>query len=144
MDDDRFMLRDLRSRTCALDARDKETWSNVESIHGKCVVVTCTNLQPIPRDEDDENDAKVEQEELRCTLSPQPWKSVLELADLLLTPGGYLLQYDVAQYDFGSTLVMNDYVASHSLGLQLVECCEPIVYKNPQAGQVFLLLWQKQ
>jgi hypothetical protein len=56
MDDDRSMLRELRSRTRALDARDKETWSNIESIHGRCAVVTCINLQPIPQDDDDDDD----------------------------------------------------------------------------------------
>jgi hypothetical protein len=46
-------------------------------------------------------------------------------------PGGlYLLQYDMARHDYGSTPVMTDYVASHSLGLQIIECCEPIDYKT--------------
>jgi hypothetical protein len=110
-------------------------------------------LQPIPRDDDDdddnESDTKVEQQEElsfqhHCIQSPQPWKGVLELADLLLSPGGYLLQYDVPRYDFASTPVMNDYVASHSLSLQIIQCYEPIDYRNPQVGRMFMMLWQKQ
>ena len=54
---------------------------------------------------------------------PATWHEILEIGERLLAPGGFLMQYDSVREgvasDYGNVLIMQRYVVSKSLGLQL-------------------------
>jgi hypothetical protein len=114
---DKNLLNELLERCTKVDVLNKETWNRIEYINAKCALVTCMHLL---------NDLEE---------SSHGWKNVLEIASRLLVRGGYLLQYDECLDEYGNIPVMQDYIASKSLWLQL---------SNQAVGtQTVLLLWKR-
>lgn len=115
---DKNLLNELLDRCTKVDVLNKETWNKIECINAKCALVTCMHLL--------------------CDLveSSPGWQNVLEIASRLLVRGGYLLQYDECLDEYGNIPVMQDYIASKSLRLQL---CNQAV-----GTQTVLLLWRKK
>lgn len=94
----------LLDRSRELDIFKRDTWSNVEEVHGTCALVTCTSL-------------------LTCLgyRAPTAWQDTMQVAaELILHVDGYLLQYDAVGYaDFGNDMVMQSFADEASLGLKL-------------------------
>lgn len=99
--DRKRLLRDMLDRSCELDILVESTWNNLASVHGKCALVTCTNLL--------------------CCLgyrNPEAWKDCLNIASRLLRSGGVYMAEDDAVDDFGDVEKMEEYIQSQQLGLK--------------------------
>lgn len=119
------VIRGLMERTRLFDLLDRETWSNVEDLNGRCALVTCSNL-------------------LTCLGYREPtiWKNCLEAASRLLTPGGYFLQYDTKRFGkFSHGKTMKRFVEETSLGLVLEGRTETQASAH---GRMFIMLWRKE
>jgi len=121
-----LFFNDLVARTRDVDILLPGTWSSVAELYGKCALVTCTKF-------------------LVCMgyRDPSAWQDTLELASKLLAPGGYLLTYDSIKYGgYADVACMEKYISDNSLGMELEERDEPIVY-NDNYGSMFLLVWRR-
>ena len=95
----------LATRVCHLDIMQRSTWANVSHLHGKCGIVTCMSLL-----------TQVGYRE------PLIWQDTLQLASLLLAPGGFVFLYDGDAYgQYGNAEVMEAFVAERRLELILEE-----------------------
>lgn len=121
----------LLRRSCELDILEKDTWSNVEYLGGRCALVTCTSL-------------------LSCLghRNPDAWKDTMEFASKMLCKGGYLAQFDTYRFgdnpmpdagDFGGIPAMEAYSEERSLGLKLVKSNIP---SDDLKNKLFV--WQKK
>ena len=116
---DKVVINALMERLTKIDVINKETWNRIEYLNSKCALVTCMNILRELGD------------------SSHGWKHALELASRLLTRGGYLLQYDEClDTKYGNVRVMEEYIASKSLRLQL---CNKAV-----GSETILLLWRRK
>ena len=99
--DRKRLLSDMLDRSCELDILIDSTWNNLADIHGKCALVTCTNLL--------------------CCLghrNPEAWKDFLKIASRLLRPGGFFMAEDDVVDDFGDVEKMEEFIESNRLGLK--------------------------
>lgn len=115
---DKDVINALLERLTKVDIINKETWNRIEYLNSKCALVTCMNILSDLGE------------------SSHGWKNTLELASRLLTRGGYLLQYDECLHKYGNVRVMEEYIASKSLRLQL---CNQAV-----GSDTILLLWRRK
>ena len=135
--DAKSTARILLFRSFELDILDRATWGNfdasyhadgVRTLKGQCAVVTCTSLL-----------TKVGK------YFPLIWQQAMEVASMMLAPGGIFLQHDTIEFsDFGRKETMREYAQKRHLHLELVECSEPI--KNPDGatwGKMLLIVWKK-
>jgi hypothetical protein len=110
-----------------LDIASRASWQAMRGIHGACGLVTCMSL-------------------LSQVGHAQPmlWQPTLELASLLLAPGGILVLYDTDKWGgFADEQVMTPFAAN--LGLELVAKEEPIAYRGEAAedGRFFAMVFRR-
>ena len=101
-EDRKRLLTNMLDRSCEVNILIDSTWKNLADVHGKCALVTCTNLL--------------------CCLgyrNPDAWKNCLKVASRLLRPGGVYMAEDDVGDDFGDVERMQHFVQSNKLGLTL-------------------------
>ena len=152
LENDRAVIQDLFQRSRCVDVSQPDTWVHIQDLYGRCMVVTCTRLQPkmmatsLSDDEDqDHADSKMDEPEdpVHRIPPPQPWRKVLQLAALLLASDGVLLQYDCDHDNdaYGQIPIMKEYVTNLSLPLELVHSDEPLNHGGE--SRMVLLVWKK-
>ena len=71
----------------------------------------------------------------------------MKAAALMLDMGGIFLQHDTVKFgDFGQTEKMQEFAKAENLGLELVECSEPIQNDSKieeSCGKMVLLVWKR-
>ena len=101
-EDRKRLLTNMLDCSCEVDILIDSTWNNLADVHGKCALVTCTNLL--------------------CCLgyrNPDAWKNCLKVASRLLRPGGVYMAEDDVGDDFGDVERMQQFVQGNILGLKL-------------------------
>lgn len=115
-----YFYKGLFERSVAFDILNREAWPNnqlLEQQRGRCALVTCTNLL-----------TEIGHRE------PTAWKIVMEIASMLLFPGGFLQQGDADGWgQFGNLPAMQDHAKSLGLTLQT----------NMKLDAWAVLLWRK-
>lgn len=116
----------LLDRTREIDILEKETWSNVQELEGKCALVTCSSL-------------------LNCLgyRDPTAWQDTMEFASRFLCKDGILLQYDaVGCAEFGNQQVMDAFISEKFLGLKLEDVIDD-GHERKDGTLVRGYLWKK-
>lgn len=121
------ILSGLLDRAVLLDIFQTSTWKNLNSVEGKCAIVTCTHL-------------------LRMIGQrvPDAWQDCMKLASKLLRPGGAFITYD--RFHYGNVSIMKQYEADNALGLSFVDPLPKKIFKKArQLGKEHkLMIWIKQ
>ena len=119
-EDRKRLLYGMLGRSCEVDILSDSTWNNLADIHGKCALVTCTNLL--------------------CCLgyrNPDAWKDCLRIASRLLRSGGFYMAEDDVVGDFGDAERMEEFVQSNQLRLKIS------MATITEDGESVKMVWEK-